>query len=176
MFRQNRGNMNLRDPWYHARHHNYGSIIHTFCKQSTLLYNRLVLGYAEHWPTAKCFGLGQPAGGHRRLIYADMHKASFLKGMAHFSCFEKLPQLKLPCPSNRAIVWKLGPSYLTLTLTDDLDLGTKGGVLPQKTTNRKMKALSLTIQRLWPMSKIFEDKQTDRQTNRQVKMSMPPIY
>ena len=40
-------------------------------------------------------------------------------------------------------------------LADDLDLSTKEEVLPQGTLVRNRKTLSLTIQKLWPMLKVF---------------------
>jgi hypothetical protein len=42
-----------------------------------------------------------------------------------------------------------------------------------------MKALSLTIQKIWPMLKVFADRQTDGQRDRQTdrpKNYMPPIF
>ena len=49
-----------------------------------------------------------------------------------------------------------------MILTDDLDLGIKEKVLPKGKHTWNMKALSLTIQKLWPMSKFFADKQSNR--------------
>ena len=43
----------------------------------------------------------------------------------------------------------------TLTLTDDLDLGTKKVVLPQR------------IHKLWPMLKFFADRQIETETDKQ---------
>ena len=42
-----------------------------------------------------------------------------------------------------------------MTLTDDLDLNAKD-------TSYNMKAVSFTIQRLWPILKVFEAKHSDR--------------
>ena len=43
------------------------------------------------------------------------------------------------------------PWHLTLTMTDDLDLGIKEKVLSQERNMWNIKALSHTIQKLWPM-------------------------
>ena len=56
-------------------------------------------------------------------------------------------------------------------MTDDLHFGTKERVLPQRIFMRNMKALSLTIQKLWPiMLKVFR---TNKQTNGQPKNNVP---
>ena len=52
---------------------------------------------------------------------------------------------------------------MTLTLTDDLDFGTKERVLPHGIYILNMKALSLTIQKAMANVKAFADKQTDGQ-------------
>ena len=56
----------------------------------------------------------------------------------------------------KAIFRKLWRWYLTLTLTDDLDFGTKENVLPYMAN-----------------VKVFADKQADRPTNREAKNYMP---
>jgi hypothetical protein len=55
--------------------------------------------------------------------------------------------------------------------------GTNRKVLSLGTHIRNMKALSLAIQKIWPMLKFLQrDKQTDRQTDEQAKNYMPPIF
>ena len=49
-------------------------------------------------------------------------------------------------------------------LTDDLD--TREKVLPQGIQLLNMKAISLTIQKLWPILKFLADKEMDRQKNK----------
>ena len=66
-----------------------------------------------------------------------------------------------------AFLWKKGTWYLILT--DDLD--TKEKVVPQGIHILNIKAVSLTIQKLWPMKKFFVDKQADKQTVRKTDMA-----
>ena len=61
-------------------------------------------------------------------------------------------QMPPPLLPTKAIFFrKLWPWYVSLTLTDDLDCGTKERVLPQGIYLLNMKALSFTIQKLWQM-------------------------
>ena len=71
------------------------------------------------------------------------------------------------------IFWKVWPWYFTLTLTDDLMLGTREKVLPQGIHIWNTKALSLTTQKLRSMLNSLVDKQGKGKTDRQGKSYVP---
>ena len=54
--------------------------------------------------------------------------------------------------------------FKNVTLTDDLELGTTENVLQKGIHMCNIKAVSLTIQKLWQMLRFFADKQTDKLT------------
>ena len=73
------------------------------------------------------------------------------------------------------IFWQMWCWHFTLTLTDDLDLGTTEKALPQGIHIWNIKALPLNILKLMPMLNFFFSF-IDRQTNRQGKNYMLLIF
>ena len=68
-----------------------------------------------------------------------------------------------PMPMQRPFFWKLWHWYLTWTLTDDPDFGTKERALPQAIYMWNMEVLSLNYHsKVMANVKVFADKRTNR--------------